>query len=166
MTSQAVMAFHKLWSLERSTTWSSSDWDRVRGWTPRMPTFRPGQYYRIEVNLSRGVVYLIEGGGVAAVMNASGGSGEYYYNSYGNLVQAITPRGSYSLYRYYDGWETSYLGELYKPWYFTGGYAIHGSGYVPAYGASHGCVRVPTWDADWLEYHLWLGMPIHVWDEG
>ncbi|MBP1631936.1 MAG: hypothetical protein H6Q11_224, partial [Acidobacteria bacterium] len=36
---------------------------------------------------------------------------------------------------------------------------------VPEYPASHGCVRIPTWESDLLERRLYIGMPIHVWDE-
>jgi lipoprotein-anchoring transpeptidase ErfK/SrfK len=40
--------------------------------------------------------------------------------------------------------------------YFTGGYAIHGYFDVPAYAASHGCLRVPIPDAvpiyNWVRY--------------
>jgi lipoprotein-anchoring transpeptidase ErfK/SrfK len=31
--------------------------------------------------------------------------------------------------------------------YFKGGFAIHGYPSVPAYPASHGCVRIPMWIA-------------------
>ncbi len=34
--------------------------------------------------------------------------------------------------------------------FFRGGYAIHGSGHVPNYNASHGCIRVHPTDAAWL----------------
>lgn len=34
--------------------------------------------------------------------------------------------------------------------YFKGGYAIHGSGYVPNRPASHGCIRVTPVNAAWL----------------
>lgn len=34
--------------------------------------------------------------------------------------------------------------------FFHGGYAFHGSSVVPGYNASHGCVRVFTEDARWL----------------
>jgi L,D-transpeptidase ErfK/SrfK len=34
--------------------------------------------------------------------------------------------------------------------FFKGGFAIHGSAEVPGYNASHGCVRVFTEDARWL----------------
>lgn len=35
--------------------------------------------------------------------------------------------------------------------FFNGGYAVHGSYDVPAYNASHGCVRVTPSDAAWLD---------------
>lgn len=38
--------------------------------------------------------------------------------------------------------------------YFNEGYAIHGSSYVPAYNASHGCIRVLPIDAEWLSKHF------------
>lgn len=34
--------------------------------------------------------------------------------------------------------------------FFKGGYAMHGSNSVPNYNASHGCVRMPPADAQWL----------------
>jgi len=34
--------------------------------------------------------------------------------------------------------------------FFHGGYALHGSNSVPDYNASHGCVRMPPQDAQWL----------------
>ncbi len=34
--------------------------------------------------------------------------------------------------------------------FFNGGYALHGSGDVPNYNASHGCVRMHPSDAEWL----------------
>ena len=36
---------------------------------------------------------------------------------------------------------------LWYPLYFKGGFAIHGYPSVPAYPASHGCVRIPMWIA-------------------
>ncbi len=34
--------------------------------------------------------------------------------------------------------------------FFRGGYGIHGSSHVPAYNASHGCIRVKPTQAKWL----------------
>lgn len=38
--------------------------------------------------------------------------------------------------------------------FFNGGYAVHGSYDVPAYNASHGCIRVTPNDAAWLDTHV------------
>lgn len=56
------------------------------------------------------------------------------------------------------------LSGLYKPWYFTPYYAIHGSKSVPARPASHGCVRVPTWESNHLDDLLEIGLPVHIWE--
>jgi lipoprotein-anchoring transpeptidase ErfK/SrfK len=56
-----------------------------------------------------------------------------------------------------DGWWEGDLGPIYRPIYFRGGIAFHGSAVIPAYPASHGCVRVSTdamdmlWDTGLLE---------------
>ena len=48
--------------------------------------------------------------------------------------------------------------------YFYGGYAVHGMTSVPAYPASHGCVRmtVPTMDRMWSS--LRAGMPVAIYN--
>ncbi len=38
--------------------------------------------------------------------------------------------------------------------FFSKLYAIHGSGDVPHYNASHGCIRVTPQDAKWLSQHF------------
>ena len=38
--------------------------------------------------------------------------------------------------------------------FFKGGFALHGSNSVPGYHASHGCVRMYTKDAKWLNRHF------------
>jgi L,D-transpeptidase ErfK/SrfK len=68
-----------------------------------------------------------------------------------------TPSGSYSIYskRGYECVSTKFpvgRGGAPMPYcmFFKGGYALHGSPYVPGYNASHGCVRLFTEDAQWL----------------
>ena len=47
--------------------------------------------------------------------------------------------------------------------FFHGGFAIHGSDEIPGYNASHGCVRVLTQDAQWLNHDFTaLGTPVIV----
>jgi len=69
----------------------------------------------------------------------------------------VTPVGIFKIDRERpDGWWIGDLGQIYRPKYFSGGVAIHGSMSVPAYPSSHGCVRVTTkamdfiWDNDIL----------------
>ena len=61
-----------------------------------------------------------------------------------------TPPGDYKIQRQIDGLRISDLGELWRPKYFTGGYALHGSNSVPTKAASHGCVRLTNAEIDWL----------------
>ena len=82
-------------------------------------------------------------------MHVSTGSGRKFCVA-GKCQRAHTPRGSFTVYARHSGWHKSYLGSLYNPLYFSGGYAIHGAGSVPNYPASHGCVRVTVSSANWL----------------
>ena len=56
----------------------------------------------------------------------------------------------------------AFLGQMYNPFYFLGGYAIHGSPSVPNYPASHGCIRVTMWDMDILIDRFEIGMPVYI----
>jgi peptidoglycan hydrolase-like protein with peptidoglycan-binding domain len=66
-----------------------------------------------------------------------------------------------------EGWWVGDLGQIYRPKYFIGGVAIHGSQTVPAYPASHGCVRVTTaaMDMIWDSGMLPLGADVVVYGE-
>jgi lipoprotein-anchoring transpeptidase ErfK/SrfK len=140
----AVYAFQKVHDLPRDGVFRSADWDRLSE-----PLAVPGdapEDTRVEVDLERQVLYLIEQDAVSTVVPISSANGDTYRNYSGSVVRARTPEGSYEFYRKVDGWRISYLGGLYRPFYFSGGYAIHGSGSVPPYPASHGCIRVEIWD--------------------
>ena len=161
-TRQAVMAFHKDQGLPRSWDWQPSDWQRLASYLgPAIPE-RPSEPHRLEVDLGKQVAYLVENGTVSAIVPISSGNGALFEGRNNSLTRARTPRGNFTFIRHIDGLRISYLGALYKPWYFKGGYAIHGSSSVPSYPASHGCIRIPNWEADWMDGHLFVGMPIHV----
>ena len=49
-----------------------------------------------------------------------------------------------------DGMDISPLGQLWRPRYYYGGYAIHGSDSIPPYPVSHGCVRLSYPAIDWI----------------
>ncbi len=161
VTAQAVMAFHKYLGLERTFDWTAEDWRYLDLFEPPPPSAED----HVEVDLDRQVLVLYRGGTVA-IMPVSSGSGGTYRGRGGSLARARTPEGTFSFYRHINGMRRSYLGALWRPWYFHGGYAIHGSSSVPAYPASHGCIRVPNWEADWLHTQLQLGMDVTVYRSG
>ena len=52
---------------------------------------------------------------------------------------------------------------LYRPAYFNNtGYAIHGSPSVPAYPASHGCIRITNPAMDRYYETLTVGVPVSI----
>ncbi|MFE5336369.1 L,D-transpeptidase family protein [Isoptericola sp. NPDC056573] len=105
----------------------------------------------IEIDLDRQLLMTVEGGKVTRIINASSGNGETY-EAKGRSYHATTPRGSYAVYMERNGMHESTLelGSMYRPKYFSGGYAVHGSGSIPPYPASHGCVRVSNAAMNWL----------------
>ena len=168
-TAASVMALHKVIGVERTSEWTVEDWDLTEPPDHQEILARnPDEADRVEVDLARQVMFVIRADQVAAVIPVSTGNGERYWSqnggSGGGYVRATTPHGNFTLFRHIPGWRVNYLGALYKPWYFTPYYAIHGSKSVPAYPASHGCVRVPTWESNHLDDYLEIGLPVHIWE--
>lgn len=117
---------------------------------------------RTEVDLARQVMLVYRGGQLRLATHVSTGSGEDYCEN-GHCGTAVTPTGTYSYNgRRYTGWHTSYLGSLYNPIYFYGGYAVHGSTSVPPYPASHGCVRIPMHIAEYFPTIVETGHPVYI----
>lgn len=156
----AVYAFQKVHGLPRDGAFRSEYWELLSA-TVGLPPVADAPD-RVEVDLEKQVLFLIRQQRTQAVVPISSGNGDAYRNAGGRVVSARTPEGSYRFYKHVDGWRISYLGGLYRPFYFRGGYAIHGSNSVPPYPASHGCVRVELWDMDYLTTQLALGMPVYV----
>ena len=170
-TAASVIAFHKLIGVERSNRWSIDDWAVEPSLDHEAILARhPSQSDRVEVDMTRQLLFVIRESDVAAIVPISTGNGEKYWSenggdgSGGGYVKATTPKGTFTLFRHIPGWRINYLGGLYKPWYFTPYYAIHGSKSVPARPASHGCVRIPTWESNHLDDFLEIGLPVHIWE--
>ena len=106
-------------------------------------------------------------GEVQQIAHISGG-GNYLYWSERNQanVRAGTPRGDFHLQWFRNGWDCDEVTGwcVYDYWAFHPFYGIHGYGSVPSYPASHGCVRLNTWEADALQEYFSIGMPVHIWD--
>jgi N-acetylmuramoyl-L-alanine amidase len=129
--------------------------------TPRPRVARSGVYYW-EINLTKQVMYSFYGSKVSRIINISSGSGQTYTTPSGGTARAITPTGTFRIQRKINGWRQSDLGLLYRPAYFIGGYAIHGSSSVPSYPASHGCVRTNLWTQDRIYDALIIGRLIYI----
>ena len=96
----------------------------------------------VEIDLERQLLLVVRGGEVRTVLNTSTGNGEEYTSTSGNQAWATTPKGRFTVYRAVDGPLTNSLGELWRPRFFHRGIAVHGSGSIPPWPASHGCARL------------------------
>jgi peptidoglycan hydrolase-like protein with peptidoglycan-binding domain len=147
LTRQAVMAFQKAEGLGRDGVAGPITRDRLAG-AQRQGSRAGGT--GIEIDLERQILMVVEGGQVQWVINTSTGNNETYTSSTGGSAVAATPPGSFTIDREIDGLREAPLGTLYRPKYFNGGIAVHGSGSIPAHPASHGCARVTNSAMDML----------------
>lgn len=123
-----------------------------------LPAGGPG---RVEVDLKRQVLFLYQNGALQRILPVSTGSGRRYCVD-GECALADTPGGSFRVGYKILGAHKSKLGVLYNPLFFNGGIAIHGEPAVPAYPASHGCVRIPMADSLWFYNTVGSGTPVYV----
>ena len=143
-TRDAVLAFQKLHGLPRTGVATQALWRSLSTTAPVAPRYPEGDH--IEVDKTRQVLLTVEDGRVTRIVQVSTGAT-------GN-----TPLGTWHVYRKVPG--MSWV--LWYPMFFLRGFAIHGYPSVPAYPASHGCVRVPMWAAPQLFSRFGVGTPIRV----
>jgi Putative peptidoglycan binding domain/L,D-transpeptidase catalytic domain len=117
---------------------------RPRPWVP----LRRG----LELDLRRQVLLVIAGGRTLRAVHISSARPGY-----------VTPRGRFRVYRRERlSWSVPF--EVWMPYalYFNGGYAIHAFGVVPAYPASHGCIRMPLGEAPFVYAATPLRAPVVI----
>ena len=168
-TIQAVWALEKLAGIPVDGDWGPLDelaWEQLEDGRIGRPVM-DNELRWVEVDLSEQLVKIYEPGATTPylISHASSGSGIPWQNEE-HSGSSVTPRGDFHIDRRIDGWRESSLGigRLYKPLYFRGGIALHGSQSVPLYPASHGCIRLPMHIADYLPDELPNGTPVHVLD--
>ena len=159
-TRHALVAFQKSQGLPRTGVYDRATSQRLAAPVPVKLRY-PKAGRAVEIDLRKQVLYLSQGGVLQRIVDISSGNDELY-ESEGVTYRAFTPRGSFSVLRKIDGVRVSRLGELYRPAYFYGGWAIHGSKSVPPYPASHGCIRVTNPAQDRLFGLLTIGTPVTV----
>lgn len=149
-TKDAVMAFEKVERLSRNGRVNAEVWQRLL--SAQTPTPRRSEAgTRCEVDLSRQVLMMITDNKVWKVIHVSSG-------------KLGTRTGHFSIGAKYEGWVKCVTldGEMYYPSYVVSRTAIHGYRSVPAYPASHGCVRVPVWTAVELYNQLPKGTTVDI----
>jgi peptidoglycan hydrolase-like protein with peptidoglycan-binding domain len=145
----AVMAFQKVNGMPRNGRATVDVLAAIANATDPAPMLPDGGVTRIEIDFKRQVLFFWKDGTLLRILPVSTGNGKRYCEE-GVCGVAVTPSGSFRVERRIKGKRKSYLGLLYDPLYFYGGYAIHGSPSVPGYPASHGCVRIPRHVSGWM----------------
>lgn len=149
-TKDAVMAFQKVEGLTRDGEAGAQVWQRLA--SAGIPALRDSAGgNRVEIDLSRQVLFLVNNGSIVKILPVATGRSGY-----------TTPSGRYHVDRKLSYWRRSALGLLFMPSYFYNGIAIHGSYSVPAYPASHGCVRIPVWATPALYGQLPVGIRVYL----
>jgi len=156
----ALIAFQKIQHAKATGRLTRAEYNALSVATPPRPR-ELGQH--IEVDLARQVLFLVDAEGkVGNILPISSGSGKTFHEKGYPETHAVTPCGHLEVFSRASGWKTSPLGEMYNPLYIVGGIAIHGSLDVPAYPASHGCIRVPMFAAQRLPRMVPQRMPVYV----
>jgi peptidoglycan hydrolase-like protein with peptidoglycan-binding domain len=138
-TSQAVMALQKAAGIGRDGIFGPATARALeRGIRPSARVGGTG----IEIDKARQLLLVVRGGAVTMVLNTSTGSNQPYKTQGGGTAIATTPSGTFRVFRVVDALDRGPLGDLWRPRYFNGGIAVHGSGSIPGFPASHGCARV------------------------
>lgn len=161
LTEQAVFALQKSHGLAR---------DGVAGPNVRQAlakNYRPqpaagGNH--VEVHLGSQLLLVVRGGSTSMVLNTSTANGkEYEFKK--RTYTARTRPGDFAVWlTHSSGWKDGELGEMWRPMFYSGNYAIHGSRSIPPWPASHGCARVSVaaMDMIWRDHVMSMGSRVLV----
>ena len=168
-TTYAVQALQKMTGAPRTGRLGVAESLALIAFQYPQPLQANGEPNRTEVDVAKQVITLYENYQVRLITTTSTGSGEHYcydsprVNPTQHICEvATTPSGRFTYTRFVSGWDKSPLGQLYQPYYFNGGIAVHGYSSVPTRPASHGCARVPMHIAEYFHTLVHIGDPVYV----
>lgn len=147
-TGRATLAFRKVNNMSRTEKGSSGIFKKLANGKGGYEVKHPGAGKHVEVDISRQVMVLANGGDVHRIYHVSTGA-----------PSTPTIPGSWRFYRKEPGFNS--LGMYYSV-YYNRGYATHGYKSVPTYPASHGCTRNPIPNSKYIYNWIDIGDPIHV----
>jgi peptidoglycan hydrolase-like protein with peptidoglycan-binding domain len=148
-TQQAVFALQKAAGIGRDGTVGPRTRKALDAGVRPKAKSKTGTGYLVEINLKKQLLMFVKNGAVIATLNTSTGS-NMHYTYQGDTYLADTPTGHFKVGRQIDGVRHGPLGDLYRPKYFNGGIAVHGSPSIPPYPASHGCARLSNAAINWI----------------
>jgi len=151
-TANGLLAFQKWERLNRTGSLDAATEARLNTAIRPVPSSRGVNGRRAEVLLDRQVALLISDNQVVRAIAVSTGK-----------PSTPTPPGNYRVYAKIPRWWSTPFRE-WLPWAipFVGGIAFHEFPIVPAYAASHGCVRQAVAVARWTYNFSQVGMPVKV----
>ncbi len=165
----AVQALQKIMGVERNGRIGPAEAAALASFQYPQPLQPTGEANRTEIDITKQVITLYENYQVRLITTTSSGSGQRYcyntprVNPTRHVCEyANTPSGRYTYTRFVNGWDKSPLGQLYNPFYFNGGIAVHGYQSVPTSPASHGCTRIPMHIAEYFHTLVHVGDPVYV----
>jgi lipoprotein-anchoring transpeptidase ErfK/SrfK len=148
-TADAVMAFHKAQVMTRTQTVNRATWRALAA--PRTP--KPKDHskgYHFEVDLTKQLLYYVHSGTIVDILHVSTGK-----------PSTPTHPGRFHVDQKQPGFNRD---DMYYSSFFDGNRALHGYAEVPSYAASHGCVRIPYWNAKWTYNRAPLGILVYVYN--
>ncbi len=150
-TRHAIIAFEKWEGMSRDGVVGEEVWWRLLGAERPVPRVRSGGKW-IEVNKKKQVLLYCLDGTVERIIPVSTGTPYILYGQ-------ETPTGLFQVTRKNDRMRKP----RYHPMYIRStNIAIHGYEYVPAYPASHGCIRIPIPDMDDLFDLVPVGTRVYI----
>ena len=151
-TTAGVIAFQKWARLGRDGEAGPATQAALATAARPQPLLRGGPGRRVELLLDRQLVLAIQDDQVVRALHVSSGA-----------AGTPTPPGSYAVFsKQVRSWSVPFQVWLPYASYFVGGIAFHEYPEVPVQPASHGCVRVTSFDARWLFDFLSVGTPVRV----
>lgn len=152
MTQEAILAFQKWERLDRTGVLDAPTKTRLPKATRPTPRSRSAAGRRAEILLDRQVALLIDDNRVVTAIAVSSGK-----------PSTPTRPGHFKVYAKIERWWSTPFRE-WLPWAipFDGGIAFHQYPVVPAYPASHGCVRQVPAVARMTYDFAQVGMPVDV----
>jgi peptidoglycan hydrolase-like protein with peptidoglycan-binding domain len=151
-TQNAILALQKWERLDRTGLLDSRTKSRLATAAHPSPITHGGTGKRAEILLDRQVALLISNDKVVRTIAVSSGK-----------PSTPTPPGDYRVYaKIQRWWSVPFREWLPYALPFVGGIAFHEFGDVPAFPASHGCVRQSPTVARWTYDFAYVGMPVKV----